>query len=59
MALDAVLVIITQVRKPGQDDGVTRRGLHEWSYATNPRVNPNVGKTSEMAGLTTLLQADI
>jgi len=25
-------------------------------YATNPRVNPNVGKTSDMAALTTLLQ---
>ena len=55
LALAAALVIVTQVRKPAQDDGVTRRGLHERSYATNPRVNPNVGKTSQMAALTTLL----
>jgi hypothetical protein len=33
LALDAALVIVTQVRKPCDDDGVTRRELDEWNMA--------------------------
>jgi len=31
LALDAALVITAQARKPGQDNGITRHELHEWS----------------------------
>src|SRR5258706_10795702 len=36
LALDAALVIIAHVRKPGQDNGVARRGLDEQSMPPNP-----------------------
>ncbi len=36
LAVDAALVIVTQVRKPCEDDGVARRGLHELSMPPIP-----------------------
>jgi hypothetical protein len=45
------LVIITQVRQPGQDNGVARRELNERSMPPIPRVIQNVGKTSGMPSL--------